>query len=285
MSTVYTVNSSLLFLMLSLTELKFLENIQQISTTGKSLKTVWDDQSMTSKPDIAQYRWNSFKLTFTKPVDLGPFIKNYPSSIVKIYTVQSSLVFLLLILEEMPSLSMIEQISNTDESLNTVWTKSMGLEVNIDNYQWGGFRLIFTGSEDLTSIFTNYPTSIIEGLSQPLVHIRHKVIPRGVTRGVTRGLPTAVPKVIPAATIEKISITKDYLKEDWNAFNPSNKYSGIGVIQENKDGSWSIEYIVDKPPGREAIIEKATGPTKESAIKGAEDSIDKYVEQQAKKAT
>jgi len=92
MSTVHTINSSLLFLTLILDEIKAigalstgtLSTIQQVSVTDGSLTTVWDPSKDTTVPDTSNYEWGSFVLTFTAAADISSLLEKYSASMIKV---------------------------------------------------------------------------------------------------------------------------------------------------------------------------------------------------------
>lgn len=100
MSTVYTVASSFLFLTIILDEVKSLykstgtidssQGLQAIDRISDdpdedgSLINMWDPTYTGTDPDLDNYEWGVFLITFGSPVNMGPVFRKYSTSLIKL---------------------------------------------------------------------------------------------------------------------------------------------------------------------------------------------------------
>jgi len=274
MSTVYAVNSSLIFLTLIIDELNSLaplSMIQEVRSIG-SLKTVWDGTTNID-PTKADHHWTSYKLTFDSPVDLSPIFQQYPSSIKQVegleempgenivsshgskrgHIVNSSLIFLKLIIDELPGISSIENLSQK----RVVWDNSMNSGVKSEDVAWSSFKLTFESPFSLTPLLKKYPTSIIEVGGVP----REKEVEE------VEEEPVPIRKQVNKQEGEEIR--KISLARAPNGFNSSDPYSGIGEPYQNNSG-FKVNFIDPGPPAK---YKQARGTSANSAVKQAHNEI------------
>jgi hypothetical protein len=84
----YTVNSSFTFLTLILDEIKSLGNLLGIDqiTDEDSTTNVWDPSYSTTDPDLDNYEWSTFTITFDGNVNMKPLFKKYKTSLIRLET-------------------------------------------------------------------------------------------------------------------------------------------------------------------------------------------------------
>jgi hypothetical protein len=197
------------------------------------------------------------------------------------HTINSSLLFLTLILGEMPNLTSIEQV--TEDQSVVVWDKKTGsTEPDLENYKWGSFKLVFSEPFNISSLMVDYPSSI-----------KNLEIPSRVNSGETAVQEEkAAEEAAAAAKAAEEEYTgevsnnkterrkntmvyninsKNYSPNAPNGMNPSNIYSGIGPAIKNQDG-WHSNFIHPGPPVK---LRRAFSNSANSAIKEAKRNINR----------
>jgi hypothetical protein len=201
-----------------------------------------------------------------------------------VHAVNSSFIFLSLIIDELKSLaplSMIQEIINSD-SLKTIWDNSMKTDYTKANHEWKSFKLTFNTEVDLSPIFKQYPSSIIpvQGLTkipgENIVPTEVKGVENQIqkkkqrTKTQKKPQPVAITRPIKQITkrqgeeLRKFSFAKAP-----NGFNSSDPYSGIGQPYQNNSG-YQLNYIDPGPP---AEYKQARGTSANLAVKEAHKAI------------
>ena len=174
------------------------------------------------------------------------------------HTVNSSLLFLTLIVQELPTLSQIRQVSPKNQGVSVVWEKSSGNTPKLENYEWSSFILKFSKPFQINKLIERYPYSIKQ--------VRESTAAEMDAAAAQR----AAQERAKANNSRVISIdSKNYNRNAPNGVNPSNAYSGIGPAKKHGD-RWRVNFTDPGPP---LEFKRAEATSANKAVKAAESSI------------
>jgi hypothetical protein len=192
------------------------------------------------------------------------------------YTVNSSFLFITIILNEIISLGRptessnsskglvsIDQITDEDGSSTNLWDPSYtSTDPNLDKYEWATFLITFDSAVDMGPIFRKYRSSIV-----PIQKDTENTTTFNTT---TYGTGTAVnvsKNTTPSGNVSVIS-KNQYDRNAPDGVASNDPYSGIGAPKQ-KGGKWQTNFI-DPYTGQ---TKRASAPTARGAVNTAKRAI------------
>ena len=192
------------------------------------------------------------------------------------YTVNSSFLFITIILNEIVSLYQptvssntsrglvsIDQITDEDGSLRNLWDPSYtSTDPDLDNYQWAVFLFTFDSPVDMTPIFKKYKSSIV-----PIQKDTEKTTTLNTTTYDT-GTAVNVSKNTTLSGNVSVISKNQYSRNAPDGVASEDPYSGIGAPKQ-KGGKWQTNFI-DPYTGQ---TKRAEAPTAREAVNTAKRAI------------
>ena len=184
------------------------------------------------------------------------------------HTINSSLLFLTLILGELPTLSEIRQISPKNQGVSVVWNKSSGTnEPNLENYEWSSFILQFSKPFNINSLIKKYPSSV-KRVKETAADMEAAQAEKDRLRMEAEAASAEQDRARSVSKVKSIN-SKNYNRNAPNGVNPSNIYSGIGPAKKNGD-KWRVNFIDPGPP---VNFKRAEANNADKAVMAAEKTI------------